>query len=398
MDAQFTGNQISQFRKSLGLTQKELAEKLHVTDKAVSKWERGINFPDLGLMEALAEALETTPSLLLGLEEANQEETVSVLAEISAEQLEEARRDLRLFSWGSVATVLLLGLAYYLTQKRAVEVYYLLHSMITVIGIVGFVYLFKYDQLKKWDVPELGTFFGTALPVLIWNGAYFLTGHSPSPLFTGILTVAAAISAQLHFLQVMRPRFMQLLPVVLNVLYLFWQLLLGGVTFFGVVPAVCTLAVWLGHVLRNPGHWKINWKSLGIALCIAVLLILIICLVCYPNLVRTYVTANRDRLESYAQTLLENGESDTFGPWNVTPYPELGVVQFQVSGSGFGSETNYEGFYYAVSGEHVPFPGFADRDENLGSDALFWDPNADSDNWQHSTQFAPNWFWYTLHY
>lgn len=398
MDAQYTGKQIARLRKELNLTQRELAEQLHVTDKAVSKWERGINFPDLGLMESLAAALATTPAVLLGLENADQTRVVSTLAEISREQLEEARADLRIFSWGSVAVALLLMFAYYLTQKRAVQVYYLLHSMITVIGIVGFVYLFKYDQIKKWDVPELGSFFGTVLPVLIWNGTYFLTGCSPSPVLTGILTVAASVFAQIHFLQVMRPRFMQALPLALNGLYLLWQLFLGGVTLFELLPAVCTLAVWLVHTLRHPGYRKINWKALGIVLCIAAVLILVICLFCYPDLVKTYVKANREKLESYAENLLENGQSGSYGPWDVTVYPELGVVQFQVGGSGIGSETNYEGFYYSPSGEHTPFPGFSGRDEILGPDALFPDPVADSDNWQHSTRFAPNWFWYELHY
>ena len=108
MDAQYTGNQISVLRKALGLTQRELAEKLHVTDKAVSKWERGVNFPDLGLLEALAETLGTTPANLLGLEQADQSETFSILAEISREQLEEAKADLRRFSWGTIVLALLL--------------------------------------------------------------------------------------------------------------------------------------------------------------------------------------------------------------------------------------------------------------------------------------------------
>ena len=56
MNAEYTGKKIAELRKEKNLTQKELAKKLHVTDKAVSKWERGVNFPDLGLMEALADA------------------------------------------------------------------------------------------------------------------------------------------------------------------------------------------------------------------------------------------------------------------------------------------------------------------------------------------------------
>ena len=48
------GAYIRSLRTEAGLTQAALAEMLHVTDKAVSKWERGVNFPDLGLMEELA--------------------------------------------------------------------------------------------------------------------------------------------------------------------------------------------------------------------------------------------------------------------------------------------------------------------------------------------------------
>ena len=41
------GSFVAQLRKERGLTQKELAQRLHVTDKAVSKWETGRGFPDL---------------------------------------------------------------------------------------------------------------------------------------------------------------------------------------------------------------------------------------------------------------------------------------------------------------------------------------------------------------
>ena len=44
-------------RKQLGMTQAELAEKINVTDKAVSRWERGLGFPDINTLEPLADAL-----------------------------------------------------------------------------------------------------------------------------------------------------------------------------------------------------------------------------------------------------------------------------------------------------------------------------------------------------
>ncbi len=48
--AETCGKIIAEARKEQNLTQKDVAERLHITDRAVSKWERGLNFPDIGLM------------------------------------------------------------------------------------------------------------------------------------------------------------------------------------------------------------------------------------------------------------------------------------------------------------------------------------------------------------
>lgn len=65
MDALKTGALIAQVRKENELTQKDLAQALHVSIQAVSKWERGLNFPDIALLEPLAELLELNVSELL---------------------------------------------------------------------------------------------------------------------------------------------------------------------------------------------------------------------------------------------------------------------------------------------------------------------------------------------
>lgn len=57
MDAKKLGQFIAELRKEKGMTQAELASKLHVTDKAVSKWERGLGLPDINSIEPLADAL-----------------------------------------------------------------------------------------------------------------------------------------------------------------------------------------------------------------------------------------------------------------------------------------------------------------------------------------------------
>lgn len=65
VNAKKTGAQIAALRKSLGLTQNELGERLNVSFQAVSKWERGEALPDVGLLLDLARVLRTTVDSLL---------------------------------------------------------------------------------------------------------------------------------------------------------------------------------------------------------------------------------------------------------------------------------------------------------------------------------------------
>lgn len=65
MDMQKTGQLIRRLREARGITQKALAEKLHVTDKAVSKWERSLSCPDVALLEPLAGQLGISVTELL---------------------------------------------------------------------------------------------------------------------------------------------------------------------------------------------------------------------------------------------------------------------------------------------------------------------------------------------
>ena len=57
MDRYVTGAVIKRLRESKKMTQEDLADRIHVSSKAVSKWETGAGFPDISLLEPLAEAL-----------------------------------------------------------------------------------------------------------------------------------------------------------------------------------------------------------------------------------------------------------------------------------------------------------------------------------------------------
>ncbi|MBD5149279.1 MAG: helix-turn-helix transcriptional regulator [Oscillibacter sp.] len=65
LDKEKFGTFLVQLRKEKGLTQKELAEKLYVSDKAVSKWERCLSLPDIALLQPMAEYLGVTVTELL---------------------------------------------------------------------------------------------------------------------------------------------------------------------------------------------------------------------------------------------------------------------------------------------------------------------------------------------
>ncbi len=67
MDHYVTGAAIKALREKQGMTQADLAARLNITDKAVSKWETGRGLPDLSLLEPLAAALHVSvPELLSG--------------------------------------------------------------------------------------------------------------------------------------------------------------------------------------------------------------------------------------------------------------------------------------------------------------------------------------------
>ena len=83
MDASKFGNFISAQRKSLDMTQADLGKKIMVTDKAVSRWERGLGFPDINTLEPLAEALHVSVQELMQAEK-------NITGEVSTEDASKA--------------------------------------------------------------------------------------------------------------------------------------------------------------------------------------------------------------------------------------------------------------------------------------------------------------------
>ena len=83
-----TGQFIARRRKAIGLTQKELADRLGVTNKAVSKWETGGGMPDISVLQELSRILEVSVDELLS---GKAEPEVPAVRVLPAEQ----RKDLK---------------------------------------------------------------------------------------------------------------------------------------------------------------------------------------------------------------------------------------------------------------------------------------------------------------
>lgn len=255
MDAAYTGKQIVLRRKELGLTQKELAQRLHVTDKAVSKWERGVNFPDMGTLEPLAEALETSPAELLGLEDASQNEIITSMAETSQEQLQAARRDLSITAWGCILFALLLILAQHLFGSKEViprqRAYQLQYSVIGVLSVYGLHLLFKYEQIRKFTFEDYCILYGGALAELIRQGYMFITGYGCPDWMNWICFTVSFLCLQWLFIRVMHPRIVKLLPLFLTTAFTLQNLIEGSLVFAELLPSLCCAAVWLSLLVKK---------------------------------------------------------------------------------------------------------------------------------------------------
>lgn len=79
MDNNKIGNFIASHRKQKNLTQRELGDKLFVTDKAVSKWERGLSLPDITILEKLVKELDTDIYSILQIDKIDSDDANKIL-------------------------------------------------------------------------------------------------------------------------------------------------------------------------------------------------------------------------------------------------------------------------------------------------------------------------------
>lgn len=92
MDNAKTGQLITSIRKNKNMTQQDIAEKLHITSKAVSKWERGLSFPSIDILENLAIVLNITVMDLLAGEIIQEKDITEISCKISVQVLKKEKK------------------------------------------------------------------------------------------------------------------------------------------------------------------------------------------------------------------------------------------------------------------------------------------------------------------
>ena len=170
MDAKKFGTFIATLRKENGMTQVELAKKLQVTDKAVSKWERGLGFPDINTIEPLADALgvsvlEIMRSERISETEITQDTATTALTdtfELVKLQRKAERKSIFKIAGGIAAVLFLMFLIDSMGWLGFAMVYF------PVICLVASVALLIYGVWrKKNQLPCLQTFVLSAIMLLI---------------------------------------------------------------------------------------------------------------------------------------------------------------------------------------------------------------------------------------
>ncbi len=141
MTPQSTGNLISELRKEMNLTQKDLANKLNVTPKAISRWETGRGYPDIEILPDLSKVLNVTISELLNGELSPKDDIDTVesnLFYVCNNAAQSKKRDAKKIICLSVV----LGVA---TLLLIMNIFYVLSSALSIINSVDPNCVIAYD-------------------------------------------------------------------------------------------------------------------------------------------------------------------------------------------------------------------------------------------------------------
>lgn len=188
MDAKIFGVFIAECRKEKNMTQADLAMKLNVTDKAVSRWERGIGFPDINTIEPLALALEISVLELMRSEriisnEVTKEEAMGIITDTinvaKLQRMQERKNVLCILGVVAVIVIFVLFLDSIQWQMDTL-IFTSAGVVFPLFCVFGFLALLGNGIRRKITGKPCGQTFAIALALLllftVFMGLFFLIG------------------------------------------------------------------------------------------------------------------------------------------------------------------------------------------------------------------------------
>ena len=230
MTSKECGNFIADLRKEKELTQKELAEKINVSDKAVSRWETGKGYPDVTSLVSLSEYFDVSVNELLAgkrltvedIKETADENLISVFEQV---QKNKKQQNLQVAMYTSVLIVVLLpvliiiGKELFVSMTTQIQAENIISAVVsTVVGIVllivGFLIrkgnvsiLHSYHYKNVTDIDAYSKEMGSAvmfmsIPACI-NGFLTLFAHIKIvSVISAVLLFAGMIICVIHIFKV----------------------------------------------------------------------------------------------------------------------------------------------------------------------------------------------------
>ena len=156
MDQIKIGKFIQEKRKEKKLTQSDLAEKLNITDRAISKWENGICMPDSGIIPELCEILDITINDLFSGEVVDMKDNEKKLEKNLLEMTQlKQEKDKQLLNFeiliGVLSCIILLGSVLVATCVEMKEVYKVLLIVAGFVPfIIGMIYALRIEQIAGY--------------------------------------------------------------------------------------------------------------------------------------------------------------------------------------------------------------------------------------------------------
>ena len=261
------GSFVAQLRKEKGLMQKELAEKLYVSDKAVSKWERGLSIPDVAILVPLAEILGVTVTELLEcrrlpkdepMDSQQTEELVKKVIGLSEEEQRKYRPDrlkrgLQLFLCAAVGALEILVLT--MLGYSMGEIFASIGIMMILMAIFGLYFcVFTKEKLPRYYDENRISAFSDGFLRMNLPGVYFNNRNWPYIVRAGQLWAMIGLVASPAFFFVMT----RFLPAVWDTfaVYIILIFVLGGLF----VP-MTVVARKHEYAPKNPRPVQVNRKD-----------------------------------------------------------------------------------------------------------------------------------------